>query len=97
MLLKRSLPELAIRPIAVLAGQSLAVAVGGSLAAGGVAAGLGLALGSGASFATLLLRIAAAGLVWLLTSFAIATVLRIGELRSMIGLMVDLVRRPRRA
>jgi putative peptidoglycan lipid II flippase len=97
VLLKRRLPELAIRPIAVLAAQSVVVAVGGSLAAGGVAAGLGLALGANGSASSLLLRIVVVGLIWLLTSAAIAAVLRIGELPSMIGLMADLIRRPRRA
>jgi putative peptidoglycan lipid II flippase len=97
VLLRRSLPELAIRPIVVLAAQSLVVTIGGSAAAAGVAAGLGLALGANASIVVLLVRIAIAGLVWLLTSTAIAAVLRIGELTSMIGLMADLIRRPRRA
>ena len=96
-LLKRRLPELAIRPILVLAGQSLVVTIGGSAAAAGVAAGLGLALGANASIGVLLVRIAVAGVVWLVTSTAIAAVLRIGELSSMIGLMADLIRRPRRA
>src|SRR6185369_9175308 len=49
VLLKRSLPELAIRPILVLAAQSLVVTVGGSAAAAGVAAGLRLALGGDTS------------------------------------------------
>jgi putative peptidoglycan lipid II flippase len=97
VLLKRGLPQLAIRPIVVLGMQSLVVAIGGSLAAAGVAAGLGLALGADASRVGLLLRVVVAGVVWLLTSAAIATVLRIGELPSMIGLMADLIRRPRRA
>jgi len=97
VLLKRTLPELAIRPIAALAGRSLIVAVGGSLAAAGVAAGLGLASGPTASVGGLILRIGIAGSVWLLTSAAIAAVLRIGELSSMIELMADLIRRPRRA
>jgi putative peptidoglycan lipid II flippase len=97
VLLKRSLPELAIRPILVLGVQSLVVAVGGSLAAAGVAAGLELAMGGQSSVPGLLVRIGIAGVVWLLTSAAIATLLRIGELPSMIGLMADLVRRPRRA
>jgi peptidoglycan biosynthesis protein MviN/MurJ (putative lipid II flippase) len=97
VLLKRGLPQLAIRPIVVLGAQSLMVAIGGSLAAAGVAAGLGLALGSDASRAGLLVRIGIAGIVWLLTSGAIAIVLRIGELTSMIGLMGELIRRPRRA
>lgn len=96
-LLKRSLPELAIRPIIVLAAQSMVVTIGGSAAAAGVAAGLGLALGANASSAVLLVRIAVAGVVWLVTSTAIAAALRIGELTSMIGLMADLIRRPRRA
>jgi putative peptidoglycan lipid II flippase len=96
-LLRRSLPELAVRPIIVLAAQSLVVTVGGSAAAAGVAAGLGLALGGDASPIRLIIRIAVAGLVWLLTSAAIASVLRIGELPAMIGLMADLIRRPRRA
>ena len=97
VLLKRTLPELAIRPIAALAGQSLIVAVGGSLAAAGVAAGLGLVSGPTASVGGLILRIGIAGIVWFLTSTAIAAVLRIGELASMIELMADLIRRPRRA
>ena len=97
VLLKRSLPELAIRPILVLAAQSLVVTVGGSAAAAGVAAGLRLALGGDTSAGRLILRIAVAGVVWLLTSAAIAVVLRIAELPAMIGLMADLIRRPRRA
>jgi len=97
VLLRRSLPELAFRPILVLAAQSMVVAVGGTLAAAGVAAGLGLALGADVSRFGLVVRIVVAGVVWLLTSAAIAAVLRIGELTSMIGLMADLIRRPRRA
>ena len=97
VLLRRSLPELAFRPILVLAAQSMVVAVGGTLAAAGVAAGLGLALGADVSRFGLVVRIVVAGVVWLLTSTAIAAVLRIGELTSMIGLMADLIRRPRRA
>jgi putative peptidoglycan lipid II flippase len=97
VLLKRALPQLAIRPIVVLGAQSFVVAIGGSLAAAGVAAGLSLALGGDASRAGLLVRIGVTGIVWLLTSAAIAVVLRIGELTSMIGLMADLIRRPRRA
>ncbi len=96
-LLRRSLPELTIRPILVLTVQSLVVTVGASAAAAGVAAGLGLALAPDPSRLGLIVRMAVTGLVWLLTSVAIAAVLRIGELTSMIGLMADLIRRPRRA
>jgi putative peptidoglycan lipid II flippase len=97
VLLKRGLPELAIRPILALGIRSLVVAVGGSLAAAGVVAGLRLALEPDTTLASLLLRIVAGGGTWLVTSAAIAAVLRIGELPSMIGLMADLIRRPRRA
>ena len=97
VLLKRSLPELAIRPVLSLGIRSVAVAIAGGLAAAGVAAGLTLALGADAGRAALLLQIVVVGFVWLLTSTAIAAVLRIGELTSMIGLMADLIRRPRRA
>jgi putative peptidoglycan lipid II flippase len=97
VLLKRRLPELAIRPILALGIRSLVVAVGGSLAAAGVVAGLRLALEPDSTLASLLFRIVAGGGTWLVTSAAIAAVLRIGELPSMIGLMADLIRRPRRA
>ncbi|HEX5824540.1 MAG TPA: murein biosynthesis integral membrane protein MurJ [Candidatus Limnocylindrales bacterium] len=97
LLLRRGLPELAFRPIVVLAGQSLVVTIGGSAAAAGVAAGLTLAMGADASASALVVRIGVAGVVWLVTSTAIAAVLRIAELTSMIGLMADLIRRPRRA
>ena len=97
VLLKRSLPELAVRPIADLAVRSIVVAVGGGLVAAGVAGGLALAVGTEASRLALLVRIVVIGFVWLVTSAAIAAVLRIGELPAMIGLMLDLVRRPRGA
>ncbi len=97
ILLKRSLPQLAIRPILSLAWKSLVVAIGGSLAAGGVAAGLALALGSDPSRGGLILRMTIVSVVWLLTSAGIASVLRITELPAIIALMLDLVRRPRGA
>src|SRR5439155_1165794 len=99
VLLKRSLPELAIRPIASLGFRSLAVAIGGGLAAAGVGAGLSLATGEDPGRAALIVRIGVVGVVWVLTSAAISAVLRIGELAAMIGLMLDLVRRelPERA
>jgi putative peptidoglycan lipid II flippase len=97
VLLQRSLPELAFRPLLSLGIRSLIVTVGGSLAAAGVAEGLRLAMGVDPDRLGLIVRIVIVGLVWLLTSAAIAVVLRIGELTSMIGIMADLIRRPRRA
>lgn len=97
VLLRRSLPELAFRPLASLGIRSLVVAIVGSLAAAGVLEGLKLALGPDPDRLDLVVRIVVVGLVWLLTSGAVAIVLRIDELRAMIELMVDLFRRPRRA
>jgi putative peptidoglycan lipid II flippase len=97
VLLQRSLPELAFRPLLSLGMRSLAVTIGGSLAAAGVAAGLTLAMGSDPGRSGLVIRIIVVGIVWLLTSAALSAVLRIGELTSIIGLMLDLLRRPHRA
>jgi putative peptidoglycan lipid II flippase len=97
VLLKRSLPELALRPVGSLALRSLVVAIGGSLAAAGVGAGLALALGSDPSRAGLIVRMIVVGTVWLLTSAGLSLVLRITELPAIIALMVDLLRRPRAA
>jgi putative peptidoglycan lipid II flippase len=97
VLLRRSLTELAFRPLLSLGIRSLAVAIGGSLAAAGVLAGLTLAMGADSGRIGLVVRIVVVGIVWLLTSAAVAVVLRIGELTSIIGLMLDLLRRPRQA
>jgi putative peptidoglycan lipid II flippase len=97
VLLRRTLPELAFGPLISLGLRSLAVAVGGSLAAAGVLAGLTLAMGADPGRLELLVRMMLVGVVWLLTSAGLAVVLRIGELGSIIGLMLDLIRRPRRA
>jgi putative peptidoglycan lipid II flippase len=97
VLLQRSLPELAFRPLLSLGIRSLVVTVGGSLAAAGVLAGLTLAMGSNPGRLDLIVRMIVVGIVWLLTSAALSVVLRIGELTSMIGLMLDLIRRPRQA
>jgi putative peptidoglycan lipid II flippase len=97
VLLQRSLPELAFRPLLSLGIRSLAVTIGGSLAAAGVAAGLTLVMGADPGRFDLVIRIVVVGIVWLLTSAALALVLRIDELTSIIGVMLDLLRRPRRA
>ena len=59
--------------------------------------GLGLALGGAPGRIELIARLVVVGIVWLLTSAGAALVLRIGELGSIIGLMLDLLRRPRAA
>jgi putative peptidoglycan lipid II flippase len=97
IVLRRNLPELAFGPIVSLGIRTLALTIVASLAAAGVAAGLGLVTGSDPSRLALIVRVLVVGFVWLLTSAAVAVVLRISELTSIIGLMADLIRRPRRA
>jgi putative peptidoglycan lipid II flippase len=97
VLLRRSLPELAFRPLLSLGLRSLVVAIGGAAASAGVLAGLALATGGAPSRLELVVRIVVVGIVWLLSSAAISSVLRIAELRAIIALMLDLIRRPRQA
>ncbi|HET9613917.1 MAG TPA: murein biosynthesis integral membrane protein MurJ [Candidatus Limnocylindrales bacterium] len=96
-LLRRTLPELEIGPIVDLAIRSAGVAVAGGLVAAGVSSALGLVMGADPSRIGILVRLTIVGTVWLLTSAAVAAVLRIGELAAIIALMLDLVRRPRGA
>jgi putative peptidoglycan lipid II flippase len=97
LLLRRGLPQLDLGAIASLGLRSLAVAVAGSAAAYGVAAGLGLVAGSDPSRLELIGRLLVVGLVWLLTSAGASIVLRITELDAIIRLMLDLLRRRRPA
>ncbi len=97
VLLRRSLPELAFRPLLSLGLRSVAVAIAGSAAAAGVLAGLTLAGGVTPSRLDLIVRIGVVGTVWLLSSAVAASVLRIAELPAIIGLMLDLLRRRRAA
>ena len=73
------------------------MAIAGAAAAAGVLAGLDLATGSDPSRLGMIVRSVIVGFVWLVSSAAAAVVLRIGELGAIIGLMSDLIRRPRRA
>jgi putative peptidoglycan lipid II flippase len=97
VLLRRALPELAFRPIVSLGLRTLVMTTVASVAAWGVNQGLELAFGSSPGRIELIGRLAAVGIVWLLTSAGAALVLRIGELRAIIALMLDLLRRPRSA
>ncbi|HET7031203.1 MAG TPA: murein biosynthesis integral membrane protein MurJ [Candidatus Limnocylindrales bacterium] len=95
VLLRRALPELALGPIASLAIRCVVMTIIASAAAAAIAAGLDLVGGSDPSRLGLIVRLAVVGTVWLLTSAFLAVALRIGELNAMIGLMLDLLRRPR--
>jgi hypothetical protein len=94
---KRRVPELAVRPIALVFVRSL----GASLVAAGVVFALrgGLALVGPLEpgLVGLLVRLTLTGGVGLAVFALLAAVLRIPELPSIVGVMADLLRRPRRA
>jgi putative peptidoglycan lipid II flippase len=96
-LLHRRVPELAAGPIISLGLRSLVVTVVASLAAAAVSAALAGVVGPDPSRVLLLVRMVAAGATWLVVGVGVAVALRIGELRSIVGLMVDASRGPRRS
>lgn len=97
LLLKRTVPALALRPIVSTGARVLvatAVATAAALAMNGA---LDLILGPDASLVALLAQMAVTGIVWLVSCLALAAALRIGEVGSIVGIMADQIRRPRRA
>jgi peptidoglycan biosynthesis protein MviN/MurJ (putative lipid II flippase) len=97
VLLHRRVPELAAGPIISLGVRSLIVTVVASLAAAVVSAALAGVIGADPSRVLLLVRMIAAGAAWAVVGVGAAIALRIGELRSIVGLMVDATRGPRRS
>jgi putative peptidoglycan lipid II flippase len=97
VILKRRLPQLAVRPIVSLGVRSVALTIAASAAAFGVNEGLRLVMGAEPGRIELIVRLAVVGVVWLLTSVFGAILLRVEELGSIIRLMLDLLRRPRTA
>jgi putative peptidoglycan lipid II flippase len=97
ILLRRRAPELSLVPIGLVAGRSLAATIVASVVTLGIAGGLGLIGSDEPTKFILLVRMTIAGGVGLLTYLGLAAVLRIPELPSIVGVMVDLVRRPRQA
>ena len=95
--LLRRIPALPFSPIARLGAKTLLVTAVGSGAAALVASWLETAQGPDPGFVALFARMAIATLVWAGVTVAAAAVLRIEELRSIVGLMVDVLRRPRRS
>ncbi|MBA2701813.1 MAG: murein biosynthesis integral membrane protein MurJ [Chloroflexi bacterium] len=96
-LLKRRVPELALAPIASLAVRALLVAVVAAGAPALVMAGFEGVLGAEGSRLELLVRMIVATLTWAFAVGALAVLLRIDELGSIVGLMIDAFRRPRRS
>jgi hypothetical protein len=97
VILKRRLPELAVRPIVSLGLRSVALTIAASAAAFGVNEGLRLVMGAEPGRIELIVRLVVVGVVWLLTSVLGSILLRVEELGSIIRLMLDLLRRPRAA
>jgi putative peptidoglycan lipid II flippase len=96
VLLANRVPELAIAPIVRLAISASLVALAASVVAALVAAALTPVVGAEPSRLGLLLRMVTATLAWAAVATVVSLALRIEELRSIVGLMVDAFRRPRR-
>ncbi|HYH91795.1 MAG TPA: murein biosynthesis integral membrane protein MurJ, partial [Candidatus Saccharimonadales bacterium] len=97
VLLARRVPELALRPIARLAMRALIVSALASVAAVASLQGLDAIFGADPGRLALLVRMVVATVVWALAVAAASVVLRIEEFGSIVGLMVDAFRRPRRS
>lgn len=97
VVLEWRIPELDLRPIASLAARAVVVSAVAGVGAALVMAGFDGILGPVASRLALLLRMIIASGVWALIAAATALVLRIGEMGSIVGLMIDALRRPRRS
>jgi putative peptidoglycan lipid II flippase len=95
-LLRRRVRELPIGPITLVAVRSLFAAILASAVAFAVRGGLDIVV-EGGSKVDLLLRLIVVGGLGLAVYVALAAVLRIPELPSIVGVMADLLRRPRRA
>jgi putative peptidoglycan lipid II flippase len=97
VLLRRRTPELAFRPIALVAARSLGATVAASGIAFAVQAGLTLIGNPEPSWLALVVRMVVVAGIGIATYAALAVALRIPELPSIVGVMADLLRRPRRA
>jgi putative peptidoglycan lipid II flippase len=95
--LRRRTPELALAPITLVGIRSLAAAVAASVVAFAIDGALALIGGTEPSRIATTVRVTLAGGAGLLVYLALAAALRIPELPSIVGVMADLLRRPRRA
>jgi putative peptidoglycan lipid II flippase len=97
VLLRRRLPELSLGPIFLVAIRSLLATVLASAVAFALRGGLALVGDAEPSTVALIVRLVIVGGVGLAVYAALAAALRIPELPSIVGVMADLLRRPRRA
>ena len=96
-LLRSRVDELALRPIAAVGFKSLGATLAACVAAIALNGGLGLIGSTEPGVVALAVRIAVVGGVGLAVFALVAFVLRIPELPSIVAVMADLLRRPRRA
>jgi putative peptidoglycan lipid II flippase len=96
ILLRGRLPELSIRPVFLVAFRSLIATIIASAVAFALRGGLDL-VGGDPGPVGLVVRLVVVGGVGLGVYAVLAAILRIPELTSIVGVMADLLRRPRRA
>ena len=96
-LLRRRTPDLALAPIGLVMSRSLVATFIAAAVTFGILGGLRLIGAPDPGKLELLVRMGVAGGLGLLTYLVFAALLRIPELPSIVGVMVDLVRRPRQA
>jgi putative peptidoglycan lipid II flippase len=96
-LLRGRVDELQLRPIGAVGMKSLGATIVACVAAIALNGGLGLIGSTDPGVVALAVRIALVGGVGLAVFVLVAFVLRIPELPSIVGVMADLLRRPRRA
>jgi putative peptidoglycan lipid II flippase len=96
-LLRGRVDELQLRPIGAVGMKSLGATIVACVAAIALNGGLGLIGPTDPGVVALAVRIALVGGVGLAVFALVAFVLRIPELPSIVGVMADLLRRPRRA
>ena len=94
---KRRVPELAIGPIALIAARAMLATIAATAVAFALHGGLTLVGGDAPGKVDVVVRMVAVGGVGLATYGLLAAALRIPELPSIVGVMADLLRRPRRA
>jgi putative peptidoglycan lipid II flippase len=97
VVLKRRVPQLALGPVALVAGRALLATALASAVAFALHGGLVLIGDDPPGKVELVVRMAIVGGVGLAVYTLLAVALRIPELASIVGVMADLLRRPRRA
>lgn len=97
VVMNRRVPELAIRPVVLVAARAIVATVVASAVAFALHGGLVLIGDETPGKVEIIVRMAVVGAVGLATYVLLAFALRIPELPSTLGVMADLLRRPRRA